>query len=729
MVFLRAVALLACLFVPGWGFSVALKPRLRGEEVPFFLVASGAGINALAALGLGLAGTFNLGAHLALVASLSLPLLIAGRKYLLEPLRVRRGHWALSLAIVIIACLVSLPPGRTVFGWSDVGVYPCIAAHMAREGSIHLEVPTVREVAPERRELVYSFDDARGRPFQAHENKAYFITDFSRGKVVPQFYYLWPSFMAVFAVFLGEESLFFSVTAAAVLSLWGFFLLARRILGGRVGLALTVLLGISPLYIYFSKYTTSEMMNSFLLMAAAIAACAWLERDLPHPEGRPGWDGVREAVTSAFFVFLCFLCRVDFVLFLLPLLSFALIRRLSGRLGRVDLVYLFSCLGGFGLATLVGWSFSRPYLYELWLSFKGYLGSPWAMVAVALFLALIAAGGPLRRWLAGWPGDKARRMAKRAASAFAWLAAASAFAYLYAIRPGRPSPEAWFGVISAVKGSTYTTQTFLRWGWYFSTFGLVLIYGGLAAWFYRRRRPEVTFCGLVGLVFILFYSYELRCTPIHMLTMRRLVPAALPFSLLAVGMGLGEVERWSSRLFRRFSRPVLPGRIASALALLYLVAYFANASVPAMGLSEGGNQLGLCREVAEAAGEGSVVLLDFHLGDLFGPPLRSFFGLENAWIMDNSRIKEGSFRELLKDLGWESRGVFLLWRPSMSGPRPITPVGVRAERVDRWWCEEVMLEKTFERRPSRRTLYSYPVELYRLLPAEDQPSDPGFSLE
>jgi hypothetical protein len=715
MVLFKAAALTASFLIPGWGFLAALRPRLREEEYPFFLAASGAGLNAMVALGLGLAGKFHLGTHLAAMATLTALLFALGRRGMAEPLRVSRASWSLSLAAVLVALLLSLPPGRTVFGWSDVGVYPCIAAYLERVGSVHLEVSTVREVAPERRDMVYSFEYARDRPFQAHENKAYFITDFSRGEVVPRFYYLWPSFMALFAAFLGRENMFYAVTGAAVLSLWGFYLLARRLLGERVGLAAGTLLALSPLFTYFSKYTTSEMMNLFLLMAASLAVCAWLGPGGAARDEDGLRAGTREAAASAFFVSLCFLCRLDFILFLVPLLLFALGRRLARRMTATDLFYLLFCLGGFGVATLVGWFFSRPYFYETWLTFRGHVRMLLVFLGTALVLGL-AADLLRARWSGFWT-ERRRRVTGQVISLLVWGIAFASFLYLYAIRPGKPSPEAWFGEINPSKGSTYSTQAFLRWGWYLSTLGLVLVYAGFAVWLSCRRPPGSIFLGLVGWAFVLFYSYDLHCTPIHMLTMRRLVPVALPFGLLATGMALKEMEGWSSRLFGKLSRPHFPGRLAAALALFYLVLYFFHASLPAVGLSEGGNQLELCREVAEAAGPGSVVLMDFHLGDLFGPPMRSFFGVENAWLMDNSRLSKGEFGELLRDLGWGEREVYLLWRPSMSGPVPPLTGGVGVEKVGRWWCRELMVEKTFDRRPHRRTLYSYSVELYRFYPA------------
>ncbi len=719
LIWLRALFLLLSFALPGWGLVSALRPRLRREEVPFVLMASGAGLNALLAMGLGLAGIFSLWNHLLGMGCLSALLLWVGRGRIRWPLEAGGQAWLISLMVVLVALAASLPPGRTVFGWSDVGVYPCIAAYLQREGSIHMEVPTVCEVSSERRDLVYSFQGTRGRPFLAYENKAYFITDFERGKVVPQFYYLWPSFLAFFAAFLGRQSLFFGVTAAAVLSLWGFFLLSRRILGERMGLAVTTLLALNPLFAYFSKYTTSEMMNFFLLMAAAMTACAYLEVTERKGNRKVG-DGIREALLSAFFVLLCFLCRVDFILFIPPLLLFMLARWVSGKFCRADAAYLCCSLAALGFSTLVGWGFSRPYVHELWLSFRGHLltlATPWGLLsALALLAAAVVARALFKRSSKGL-SPRALRALGRWVPLLLWASAASIFLYLYAVRPERPSPEAWYGVISAARGPSYKNQAFLRWGWYFSTLGLVLIYAGFAAWLSRRRPAGSLFCGLVGLAFVLFYSYDLHCTPIHMLTMRRLVPAALPFSLLALGMALKELMIWSSRIFRGLSRPRLPGKVTAGAVMFYLMLYSFHAGLPAVGLSEGGNQLELCREVAEETGAGSVVLLDYHLGDLFGPPLRSFYGVENAWLMDNSFMVEGDFRGLLEDLGWEGREVYLLWRPNMSGPIPPQAVEVRVERVGSWLSQELMVEKTFDRRPSRRTLYSYTVELYRLIPA------------
>ncbi len=88
-------------------------------------------------------------------------------------------------------------------------------------------------MAPERRDLLFFPNQNSQQQVPGYLYKQYYITDYEAGRVVPQFYFVWPSLMAVTALFLGTDNMFYAMTIVALLSLAGIFLLARRLLRWR----------------------------------------------------------------------------------------------------------------------------------------------------------------------------------------------------------------------------------------------------------------------------------------------------------------------------------------------------------------------------------------------------------------------------------------------------------------------------------------------------------------
>lgn len=707
MVVFKALALAALILVPGWLAASLLPEKALGSRERIYLAAFlGTGVVAASALALSLASAYSLTAMLVAVGLLSALLALAARSRATWPLRVGWGNVLLTLAVIAASLVLSVPPGRTAFGWSDVGMYADIAANIERTGAVTMESSTVREVAPERRDLVYQPQDDPAQRFLAYENKTLLITDFEKGEVVPTLYWLWPSFMAVFASLLGPDAMFWAVTAAGVLALWGLWLLSERLLGWRWGLAATVLAAVSPLFVYFSRYTTSEMMNMAIFMAGSLCLTAYL-----HADTSGGKESGRLAIAAAFIFTLGFLCRIDFLLVLVPLILFYFGKRAIVGMSFADWLFISAALAGAALATAVGLRFTAPYFHSVF----GYLAEDSGLKAplVGAGAALMALAFLLAPRLKGLMGRAGR--ARKVWIALLWSCMAGIFVYLYFIRPDMGDSTAVYGVINSTRGPSYISQTTVRWAWYFSFPGLVAIFSGYALWFSRRRDAAGIAIAMMGLALTLGYSINMRCTPLHILTMRRLVPVIFPVAVLMAAYCLQSLVDAGAWVAKGIKWGRIGGRLAAGALLLYLVLFAASASIPIFGLEEGGNQLKLIGDIAEKVEEGGVVLLDYHLGDLFGPPLRCFSGVENAWLMDNASLAEGEFSQLLSDLGFPGRAVYLLWRPGMSGHHVPMAEGLGLEEVGSFTSWEETLEKSFERRPESRRYDSEKILLYRIV--------------
>ena len=100
--------------------------------------------------------------------------------------------------------------------------------------------------------------------------------------------------------------------------------------------------------------------------------------------------------------------------------------------------------------------------------------------------------------------------------------------YFYFVRPQVSEPHMIFADESGRGIDSLREQTFYRLGWYFTPFGLALASAGLLAALTRRMHSaRLAFVGM-AMLFLLYYSYDIHCTPYQPYAMRRLFPFVVP---------------------------------------------------------------------------------------------------------------------------------------------------------------------------------------------------------
>jgi hypothetical protein len=100
--------------------------------------------------------------------------------------------------------------------------------------------------------------------------------------------------------------------------------------------------------------------------------------------------------------------------------------------------------------------------------------------------------------------------------------------YFYFVRPHISELHMVFSDESGKDIESLREQTFYRLGWYFTPLGLALASTGLVAAFIKRvHSVQLAFTG-IALLFLLYYSYDIHCTPYQPYAMRRLFPFVVP---------------------------------------------------------------------------------------------------------------------------------------------------------------------------------------------------------
>jgi len=702
----RVPLLLIFLFLPGLAtvplFGRSLR-RLSAMERIFLAAVLGAGLCALGALFLATLGVYSLGALLGVVLGWSaLALVLKPRGWRIFAFPHLKQLLPVVLLLVAATAILS-PPSHLAFGGFDVGIYANIAANIQREGTIKTTDQIAASVDPGLRDLLYLPNANPNLPYQAREYQGFYITDFSSGQVVPQFFHLWPALMAVFASFLGLNGMFWAVTLVAVLAALGLFLLVGRFLGlGGAIVAALLTLTFMPM-VYFARYGTSEMLNLALFLAAILALVAHLE---PEEGGR---EAAGLAALGGLFIVLGMLTRIDFLFVAVPLGLLFIYRAVMGTARRGD--YAFLGMLGLGIFAGLGYGFlfSRPYTATTLAGVRnGRLTDwfPWLLVAAGTILIVAIFRQQIRAML-GWVARRRRVIVPVAA-----LLVISGAAYLYFIRPRGTNVVIPYVEELDVWGPSFAKDTFVRWGWYFSWLGLLLAVGGYVTWLVRERSFKAAVPWCAGMFFTVFYVINMRNFPLHILVMRRIMPVIFPIAVLMICYALFSLRDYGNRLSERWLKVPGMGWVLMAALLVPLLVFLVLSSKPVYGLNEGAGELPVAEQIASSIEPGSTVLISPWLGNLAGPSLRYFEGVQTARLIAYDTVSAPRFPDLLGQLGRQGP-VYLLWDNTQA---MLLASGVQATLVRDLDQRDEMLEYGTDHRPMRVIENAGRYSLYRLYP-------------
>ena len=612
-VLLVVIGLPLVMVLPGLCTVAALAPlrRLDWPERIYVVLAISTAVSGWLGLILAQIGIFSLWLLLGLLALYSLTLGL---------LAWRRGRWRwpgpeaprqtflVSLGLLALSAVfvgLAFRPFELILGPRDAAVYPATAAQIARHGGIRIVdelVPTLIQETPEdtHNAFVQFFGLQHPGRFYYHYLRmpGFFIAD-SEGAyipeflpttdgriVVPQFYHLYPTWLAIGFSLLGVEAGLFVTPYLSLLGGLGAFFLARRLFGGRVALLAYLFLVVQTLQVWFARYSTAEGATQFLMFLALYGLLRLDEDESSRQE--PFWG-----LLAGLALGMIGLVRVEFFfpwLLLLPYLAYRFIARRFRRGHRLMLLALgilalhtlaqfvtltrgytigiyYHRIQDWALLSWLVYPFLTPTLRLYWgisdtprtpvLQQPGRLAAEIGVLLLLWALLLVLRHAPrLAARLGSWL-QRRRHILLGGAALLFFLA----FAYLYLIRPGilsldvllhplenRPALEGYIGA-PVPEGAA---ANLVRVGWYFSPLGMLLAAAGIALLLWRESSQRSWFLLLLGLFYLFFFNYEVFGENHHIYIMRRYVPMVVPFFCIAMAYVLEWLGTWGR------SRPALP---------------------------------------------------------------------------------------------------------------------------------------------------------------------------
>jgi hypothetical protein len=599
-----AAALLAglVLFLAPGLLALALLPRrdrevLAWDERLFLAVALSVMAAAWLALVLAEAGRFSLITAASITAALCGAAALVRRRALGAPLCAprRAGEAVPALVLLAVAFALQARPTEYLLGGRDPGTYVAAMALIGRTGGVAYADPAVLSIPAEDVEVFYRNPDAPDYTWGRF--MGFPLERPSTGRVVPEFFHLFPAFGAYLFQAMGVKGALAAPPVFGILGTLAVFFALRRIFGAPPALLGALLLAVNVVQVWFGRYPVTETASQFLIFTGLFGVALWEERA----------SAAFAALAGTAFG-LAILMRIDSVLLAAPVLAYLLVRWARRDLPPAQawaFLTPLALLAFHAFAHAAVWS--RKYLLEL--ATRPYWRQPplfWLFAAafLALVVLLVHARGP-----ALYRQAAARAEALRTAS----LAAIALGAlYLYFIRPllsawagadGNDPARAWAGaewlrLLGFHRLAAHDAQAFLRLGWFVTPPGLALAVLGLMLAVWRWQRAYLLPI-LVTLAFAGFYFYKVRVYNDYFFALRRFVPVVLPMAL-----GLAAFLLW------RMAAHGGIRRAAAALLALALFVPFLARTWPLVDYVDWRNSVRFVADVARRFGPDDVVVFE-----------------------------------------------------------------------------------------------------------------------
>ena len=568
-----------------------LDPRMTALD----LLAGGAllvvALLAWASLALAHLGRHSLPAVLALTAAALVVVGLVARTGSRGRVRGDTAGVVVALVAAAIAAALTFPGFSYGVADKDPGGYVSHAVEIAHSGDYAFTDPLLHDHIPVQL-------TSPGARFAG-----VWVRDTASGRIVPQFYHLWPSFLATAYDVDGYDGLRFAVPLMGVLAVLCMVAILRRagnaLAGPTAGLVAAgaggLLLATNMLEVWQSRFPTTEVLAEALFLGALLGIVVTLQT-----RWRPA------AGIAGLLVGIGWLNRADGLLLVLMAVGIgaALLatRRWDAR----------ATWFAIGLGVVAPHALLQAYDLAHNYSIANSIPSLPKVAALVVGLLVVAA---LLRFVAwrpvGWLTDGLQR--RRVQLVVGLLVCLGAIGLLAL---GFLRPRLFGADLFAYNGRqirSYDEQILRRLSWFFSLPGFAVMVLGLAAVALRRWRASVWAVVVPTLVLFPLYAYSARNSTRLLWWTRRYVPTVLPgvVILVALAIAVGWVLLVRGRALLR---------IPAALALVGLVAFFLSESLPLRGHDEWKGSFAVTQQLSDLSpGAQGIYLWEPQQGCCTGP--------------------------------------------------------------------------------------------------------------
>jgi hypothetical protein len=403
------------------------------------------------------------------VLVLSISFLFIFRKVIPEFKEEKLPFWLFP--VLIIAGILFFQPYEYMDGGWDPGNYINTGVHIARTGEITYHDNYLKDTAG------FVNSDGTGLKYPG-----LYIKDLDKGLVVPQFFHLFPVWIALFYKLFGLNSVFYVNPFFAILSLVLLFLIVQNIMGRRYAFLAAMLLCFNVVEIWNARFPTSEILGQFFLLAGFYFWMHYIKE-----------DNVFFAFWSGFSFGEFLLTGVTSVL-IIPLVFFYLLLRLKKR----DLWFIVPFLLLIVHLVVQLFVYSPMYFKSVIMFFSR------REIFIALFVFWLVLGAVLFL----------RKVSFEWAKPYLSFGVLILFLFGYFVRPRLFDSSEALNLVEL--------------GHWLSFIGVFAAVLGLVFLIWKERSEALLFFAITALIFAVFYIFDKRMNSRYPFSLRRYVPIVIP---------------------------------------------------------------------------------------------------------------------------------------------------------------------------------------------------------
>ncbi|HEY0605886.1 MAG TPA: hypothetical protein VGD58_23385 [Herpetosiphonaceae bacterium] len=704
---------------------------------------------------------------------------------------IRFDHALLGIAL-LFGVLVARP-FEVIRGGLDAGVYANTGVAIARTGSIVQYDPIVAEIgqraaqgddlARQIESNVFGVQSAKRNIATRLRAAGFFINsgELAQGRVVPQFFHLWPVWIALFVAMFGPTLGLVATGAFGTLGVVLLGLIGRRIGGALAGGLAALFLALMTPQVWFSRMSTSEALAQALTLAGLWAFSYFA--DAATRRERIWWGTIVGGAAGSLA-----LTRIDFFWVVGPALVLLVYVALTHR-WHVGYTALALTLGGLLIHTALHTVLiSRAYFFDTGYArfqdfaltiyatlpfltpdlqdrFMNRWGSkyqdPWRLwIELSVIVVGLAALLALWRWprpLLALERQIRRRSRWLITGCVLLLGALAIYGYLirpeilsasvlqnpfeaqnwlrlqgYVGAPIEPPIDKYCQPEQPCKETLYIgLANMVRLGWYLSPLGVALAAGGWLL-LVRKLDRRSWFFLLIATIYALFYIRSLYGTSdqTYIYILRRYVPLVYPACALGIAYALVVLKGAGQRRFQ-LARLGTFGLLTAGLLLFFAVTgRTVYAHVEYAGVL---NQIeALSKEIraqdivlVRGGGADEVAVRD--TSELIAAPLTYVYGRNALPVKGRAPAKyPAAFADQVTRWRSEGRNVYLLLAAS-GGDLLLPGYGLRA--IDTWTLELREFQQLENQKPKLSYTNQVPFQLYQIVPEAEVEPQRSFSYD
>lgn len=414
-------------------------------------------------------------------------------------------NFILYAILLSIFVFYAIYPTYYLLGGRDPGLYFIYSVHIANTGGLNLDLPILRE-------LYQNFGDAIRLGYPG------IYSGFNRGlsedpaNLIPQFMHLFPAFGAIAHKIAGIEGVVRANAVIAIIALWSFFTVTRRLTGFYTALIAMLALGLNAAFIWNARITLTETLSIALLFSGIYFLIVSYDRNSTN------WAMLGGAILG-----LSVLNRLDASLNVLLIFGILLLSAYNHKhFKTIALPATISYLIGSSIGFLDGLIHTFPYMHDLWrggsLSKLVYLNYFLPLIGISIYLtSKLSFLSHERRKILFFLGLKFAVFSLIVWSVFA-------FFIWHDIQEG-------FNARSINELAWYTTPVLF----------ISFIYGIRIAKNDTESSHIILPLIVTGLATFILFTWKPTITPDHIWASRRWVTHAIPFIILFSAIGLKHI--------------------------------------------------------------------------------------------------------------------------------------------------------------------------------------------